>query len=132
MIAQALRSLTAQPAVRDTESGTDACRRSGGDVMNHKVDEFIASEKKWREEFIALRKIALDAGLIEELKWGVPCYTDGKKNIVLIHGFKEYCAILFVNGALLKDGKGILLQQTENTQSSRQIRFTSVEEVVKL
>ena len=99
---------------------------------NPKVDFFFSKAKKWQEEFEKLRSIILDCQLTEELKWGVPCYTFQKSNIVLIHGFKEYCAILFVKGALLKDTKHILIQQTENVQSARQIRFTSVRDVVKL
>jgi uncharacterized protein YdeI (YjbR/CyaY-like superfamily) len=97
--------------------------------MNTKVDEFISKEKKWQEEFKKLRMIILDCQLSEELKWGVPCYTVENKNIVLIHGFKEYCAILFMNGALLKDPKGILIQQTGNTQASRQVRFVNTKEI---
>jgi uncharacterized protein YdeI (YjbR/CyaY-like superfamily) len=100
--------------------------------MNPKVDFFFSKAKEWQEEFEKLRTIILDCPLIEELKWGVPCYTFEKKNIVLIHGFKEYCAILFVKGALLKDAKGVLIQQTENVQSARQIRFTNVREIVKM
>ena len=99
---------------------------------NPKVDFFFNKAKKWQEEFEKLRMIILDCLLTEELKWGVPCYTFEKKNIVLIHGFKEYCAILFVKGALLKDAKGVLIQQTENVQSARQIRFTNVREIVKM
>jgi len=99
---------------------------------NPKVDFFFEKEKKWREEFERLRTIILDCQLNEELKWGVPCYTFEKKNIVLMHGFKEYCAILFVKGALLKDAKGVLIQQTENVQAARQIRFTNVREIVKM
>ena len=100
--------------------------------MNPKVDFFFNKAKQWQEEFKKLRTIILDCQLTEELKWGVPCYTFQKKNIVLIHGFKEYCAILFVKGALLKDVKGVLIQQTENVQSARQIRFTNVREIVKM
>ncbi len=100
--------------------------------MNPKVDFFFSKAKKWQEEFEKLRMIILDCGLTEELKWGVPCYTFQKRNIVLIHGFKEYCALLFFKGALLKDTKGILVQQTENVQAARQIRFTSVREIVKM
>ena len=100
--------------------------------MNPKVDEFLSKSKQWQEEFETLRRIILDCQLTEELKWGVPCYTFEKKNIVLIHGFKEYCAILFVKGALLKDAKGILIQQTENVQAARQIRFTNVQEIVEM
>ena len=100
--------------------------------MNPKVDEALGKEKKWQEEFKKLRQIVLDCQLTEELKWGQPCYTLDGKNIVLIHGFKEYCALLFMKGALLKDASGILIQQTENVQSGRQIRFTSVQEIDKL
>jgi uncharacterized protein YdeI (YjbR/CyaY-like superfamily) len=99
---------------------------------NPKVDFFFNKAEKWQEEFEKLRTIILDCGLTEELKWGVPCYLFQKSNIVLIHGFKEYCALLFFKGALLKDAKGILIQQTENVQAARQIRFTSVREIVKL
>jgi uncharacterized protein YdeI (YjbR/CyaY-like superfamily) len=88
--------------------------------------------KKWQEEFEKLRMIMLGCQLTEELKWGWPCYTFQKRNIVLIHGFKEYCALLFFKGALLKDTKGILIQQTENVQAARQIRFTNVREIVKM
>lgn len=100
--------------------------------MNPKVDWFFNKASAWQKEYEQLRKIILDCGLTEELKWGVPCYTYEKKNIVLIHGFKEYCAILFHKGSLLKDTKGILIQQTENVQAARQIRFTNVKEIVKL
>ena len=100
--------------------------------MNPKVDAFISRASNWREEFEKLRNIILDCGLTEELKWGVPCYTFEKSNIVLIHGFKEYCAILFVKGALLQDARGILITQTENVQSARQVRFTNVREIVEL
>ena len=86
----------------------------------------------WQEEMEQLRMMILDCGLTEELKWGVPCYTFEKRNIVLIHGFKEYCALLFMKGALLKDAKGILIQQTENVQATRQIRFTNVREIVAM
>ena len=100
--------------------------------MNPKVDKFINNAGKWQEEYKKLRAIILDLPLTEELKWGVPCYTFEKGNIVLIHGFKEYCAVLFVKGALLKDARGILIQQTENVQSARQIRFTSVQEIEEI
>jgi uncharacterized protein YdeI (YjbR/CyaY-like superfamily) len=100
--------------------------------MNPKVDFFFNKAKKWQEEFQKLRVIILDCGLTEELKWGQPCYQFEKKNIVLIHGFKEYCALLFFKGALLKDKKNILIQQTENVQAARQIRFTNVQEIVKM
>ena len=99
---------------------------------NPKVDWFFNKATQWQEEFKKLRTIILDCGLTEKLKWGVPCYTFQESNIVLIHGFKEYCAILFVKGALLKDAKGVLIQQTENVQSARQIRFTNVREIIKL
>lgn len=96
---------------------------------NPKVDFFFNKPEKWQEEYKALRNIVLQCDLTEELKWGVPCYSYNKKNVVLIHGFKEYCAILFVKGALLKDPDGILIQQTENVQAARQARFTGVEEI---
>src|ERR1700694_4064517 len=99
---------------------------------NPKVDFFFSKAKQWKEEFEKLRMIILDCGLAEELKWGVPCYTFQKRNIVLIHGFKEYCAFLFFKGALLNNAKGILIQQTENVQAARQIRFTNVREIVKM
>lgn len=100
--------------------------------MNPKVDGFFTKATKWQEEYEELRMIVLDCGLTEELKWGCPCYTFQKNNIVLIHGFKDYCALLFMKGALLKDAKGILVQQTKNVQAARQIRFTSVQEIVKM
>jgi uncharacterized protein YdeI (YjbR/CyaY-like superfamily) len=100
--------------------------------MNPKVDVFLSKAKKWQKEFEKLRMIILDCQLTEELKWGVPCYTFQKSNIVLIHGFKEYCALLFFKGALLNDTNGILIQQTENVQAARQIRFTNVREIVKM
>ena len=99
---------------------------------NPKVDFYFDKAEKWQEEFRRLRTVILDCELTEELKWGVPCYTFQKSNIVLIHGFKEYCALLFVKGALLKDASGILIQQTENVQSARQIRFTNLREIVEL
>ena len=99
---------------------------------NPKVDGFISKSKKWQKEFLKLRKIILGCQLTEELKWGVPCYTFGKSNIVLLHGVKEYCAVLFVKGALLKDARGVLIQQTENVQAARQIRFTNVREIVEI
>jgi uncharacterized protein YdeI (YjbR/CyaY-like superfamily) len=100
--------------------------------MNPKVDFFFSKAQKWQEGFQKLRMIVLDCQLTEELKWGCPCYTFRKKNIVLIHGFKEYFAILFVKGALLNDANGILIQQTENVQAARQVRFTNVREIVKM
>ena len=99
--------------------------------MNPKVD-FFFYKGKWQQEYEKLRSIVLDCGLTEELKWGCPCYTSEKRNIVLIHGFKEYCALLFFKGALLKDAKAILVQQTENVQAARQIRFPSVREIIEL
>jgi uncharacterized protein YdeI (YjbR/CyaY-like superfamily) len=100
--------------------------------MNPKVDEFLSKAKKWKEEYEKLRNIVLDCELTEEFKWMHPCYTFEKKNIVLIHGFKEYCALLFNKGALLQDAHGILIQQTENVQAGRQIRFTNVREIVAM
>src|SRR3954467_1260206 len=100
--------------------------------INPKVDFFFSKAKNWQKEFAKLRMIVLDCGLTEELKWGCPCYTFQKRNIVLIHGFKEYCALLFFKGALLHNANGILIQQTENVQAARQIRFTNVREVVKM
>ena len=99
---------------------------------NPKVDFYFTKAKKWQEEVAKLRKVILDCQLTEELKWGQPCYTFQKRNIVLIHGFKEYCALLFFKGALLKDADGILIQQTENVQAARQIRFTSAREIVEM
>lgn len=100
--------------------------------MNPKVDWFFDKPTKWQKEYQLLREIILECDLIEELKWGQPCYTYEKANIVLIHGFNDYCALLFMKGALLKDPKKILIQQTENVQSARQIRFTSTQEITKL
>jgi uncharacterized protein YdeI (YjbR/CyaY-like superfamily) len=100
--------------------------------MDPKVDAYLIKAKKWQEEFKKLRMILLDCQLTEELKWGVPCYTFQKNNIVLIHGFKEYCALLFIKGALLNDAQGILIQQTENVQAGRQIRFTHAREIVEM
>jgi uncharacterized protein YdeI (YjbR/CyaY-like superfamily) len=99
---------------------------------NPKVDFFFTKAEAWQKELKKLRSIVLDSQLTEELKWGVPCYTLEKDNIVLIHAFKEYCAYLFFKGALLKDTHGILIQQTKNVQSARQIRFTSVREITEL
>jgi uncharacterized protein YdeI (YjbR/CyaY-like superfamily) len=100
--------------------------------MNPKVDFYFSKARKWQEEIEQLRLIVLDCGLTEELKWGCPCYTFQKSNIVLIHVFKEYCALLFFKGALLHDANGILIQQTKNVQAARQIRFTNVREIVKM
>jgi len=100
--------------------------------LNPKVDEFLSEEKKWKEEFVKLREIVLGCELTEEFKWMHPCYTLNGKNIVLIHGFKEYCALLFHKGALLKDTHNILIQQTENVQSARQIRFKTLQEIAEM
>jgi uncharacterized protein YdeI (YjbR/CyaY-like superfamily) len=99
---------------------------------NPKVDTFIENAEQWQPEFEQLRAIALASGLTEEFKWGKPCYTLEGKNIVLMHGFKEYCALLFFKGALLEDPMDILVQQTENVQAERQLRFTSVSEIVEM
>jgi uncharacterized protein YdeI (YjbR/CyaY-like superfamily) len=100
--------------------------------LNPKVDGLIRKLKKWKEEFETLREMVLELPLTEDVKWGQACYTMDGKNVVIIHGFKEYCALLFFKGALLKDPKKILIQQTENVQAGRQIRFTSVEEIVAM
>jgi len=114
----------------DLHANDDCQRRE--EIMNPNVDGFLRKAEKWREEFEKLRMICLDSGLTEGLKWGKPCYTYQNSNIVLIHGFKEYCALLFMKGALLKDPNGILIQQTENVQAARQIRFTNVREIVEM
>jgi len=101
-------------------------------TMNPKVDWFFNKAKKWQKEIEKLRTIVLDCGLNEELKWGCPCYTFEKHNIVLIHVFKDYCALLFFKGALLNDANGILIQQTKNVQAGRQIRFTSLRQIVEM
>jgi len=101
-------------------------------IKNPKTDFFFNKESKWKAEYEKLRAIILDTNLAEELKWGCPCYTYQDTNVVLIHGFKEYCALLFMKGALINDTNGILIQQTENVQSARQIRFTNLEEIVEL
>ena len=100
--------------------------------MNPKVDGFFRKAKKWQKEMEKLRTIILECPLTEELKWGKPCYTFQDRNVVIIHGFKEYCALLFTKGVLLKDPKGILIQQTENMQAARQLRFTNVREIVQM
>ncbi|MBK7291510.1 MAG: YdeI/OmpD-associated family protein [Chitinophagaceae bacterium] len=100
--------------------------------MNPKVDWFFDKDTQWQKEYERLRMIVLECGLTEELKWGCPCYTLGKSNIVLIHGFKEYCALLFFKGVLLNDPNGLLIQQTKNVQSARQMRFTNAKEIAKL
>ena len=99
---------------------------------NPKLDFYFSKAKKWQGEFEKLRMIMLDCQLKEELKWGHPCYTFQESNIVLMHGFKEYCALLFFKGALLKDNNSILIQQTKNVQAGRQIRFTSVQEIIQM
>ncbi|WP_184135082.1 YdeI family protein [Arcicella rosea] len=99
--------------------------------MNPKVDFYFTKAEKWQEELEQLRKIVLECELSEELKWGVPCYTFQKSNIVLIHDFKEYCALLFMKGALLDNANGLLIQQTENVQAARQIRFTNLQEIIE-
>ena len=100
--------------------------------MNPKVDQYLSEAKKWQEEMGKLRRIILDCGLTEELKWGKPCYTFQKNNVVIIQGFKEYCALLFFKGALLNDPKSILIKPRENTQAGRQIRFTNAREIVEM
>lgn len=99
--------------------------------MNSKVNWFFDKQTKWQDVYFELRELVLEFELTENLKWGCPCYTNNNDNVVLIHGFKDYCALLFMQGALLKDKKKILVQQTENVQSARQLRFTSVDEVIK-
>ena len=100
--------------------------------MNPVVDKYLSKAQKWHEEMKILRKISLDCGLAEELKWGKPCYTFQKSNIVLIQGFKDYCALLFFKGALLNDAKGILMKMGGNTQAGRQIRFTNFQEIIEI
>jgi uncharacterized protein YdeI (YjbR/CyaY-like superfamily) len=100
--------------------------------MNPKVDFYFTKAKRWQKELDLLRSIALDSKLLEELKWGVPCYTYEGNNVFLIHVFKEYCALLFHKGVLLKDSKGILVQQTENVQAARQLRFKDIREILDL
>ncbi len=101
-------------------------------MKNPKVDFYFNKAGKWQNEIKKLRTIVLSCGLTEELKWGVPCYSLESRNVVLIHVFKEYCALLFFKGALMKDPKSILIQQTKNVQAARQIRFTDVKEIIKL
>jgi len=101
-------------------------------AKNPRVDVFLSKEGKRQKEYVKLRNIVLASGLTEELKWGQPCYTHEGKNIVLIHGFKDYFALLFMKGALMKDAKGILIQQTKNVQSGRQIRFAGLQEITKM
>ncbi len=101
-------------------------------MRNPVIDEYISKEKKWQAEFEKLRSITLDCGLTEELKWRLPCYTLERKNIVIIQGFKEYCALMFFKGALLRDPQGILTKPGENSQTQRQMRFTTVQEIEKV
>jgi uncharacterized protein YdeI (YjbR/CyaY-like superfamily) len=101
-------------------------------AMNPKVDEYLGKEKKWHEEFINLRTIILECGLTEELKWNKPCYMFQQNNIVILQGFKEYCALMFFKGALLSDPNGILIRPGENSQAQRQIRFTNVQEIMEM
>lgn len=100
--------------------------------MNPKVDFYFTKAKQWQNEFILLREIALECNLAEELKWGHPCYMYHNSNVFLMHGFKNYCALLFFKGALLKDPKNILVQQTQNVQAARQLRFTNIKDIHKL
>lgn len=100
-------------------------------IPNPEVDFFFDKAKSWQEEMVLLRRIALDSGLTETLKWGAPCYMQDERNVVLIHAFKGYCALLFFKGALLKDAKALLVQQTENVQAARQLRFTGLPQVRK-
>lgn len=99
--------------------------------MNKEIELFYSKEEKWKEEYNYLRNLVLDCGLVEELKWGVPCYTHNKANILIVHGFKNYCALNFFKGALLSNENGLLIQPTENSQSARQIRFVNVDEIIK-
>lgn len=98
--------------------------------MNPRVDEFLIKDNKWRVEMEKLRMLLLESGLNEEMKWGQPCYTLQGGNVAIVHGFKEYCAILFVKGSLLKDPHGVLIQQTENVQAGRQIRFKNIQDII--
>lgn len=98
--------------------------------MNPKVDAFLLNTKKWREELIVLRSIVMDSGLGEELKWGAPCYVHEKANVIIIHGFKDYFALMFFKGALMKDPQNLLRKPGENTQAGRQIRLTSMDEML--
>jgi len=100
-------------------------------MTSSEADWFFAKNAKWQEAYSELRTLVLDCGLTEQLKWGCPCYTLQKSNVVLIHGFKDYCALLFMQGALMQDTEGILIQQTANVQSARQLRFRNFEEIIK-
>jgi uncharacterized protein YdeI (YjbR/CyaY-like superfamily) len=119
------------PIIREAQNG-EGCSWVTHPGRNPRLDGFFVKAKQWQEEFEKLRAIILDCQLTEELKWMHPCYTLQGKNIVLIHGFKEYCAVLFFKGALLQDAHGILVQQTENVQAERQIRFTNVQEIIAM
>ena len=123
-----------QPGVSGVRCASDRQKTNSmaKSILNPQVDFYFNKEKKWQEEINQLRVIALDSHLVEALKWGCPCYVHDKHNIVLIHTFKEYCALLFFKGALMNDPKKILIQQTENVQAARQIRFTNIKEIVKL
>jgi len=114
------------------DSGLDSLKEIGMSDKNPKVDAFMKKNGPWQAEFQKLREIALASGLDEDYKWMHPCYTYDGSNVVLIHGFKEYCALLFIKGTLLKDPKGILVQQTENVQAGRQVRFRSLQEIIDL
>ena len=114
------------------DSGLDSLKEIGMSNKNPKVDAFMQKAGPWQAEFQKLREIALASGLDEDYKWMHPCYTYDGNNVVLIHGFKEYCALLFIKGALLKDPQGILVQQTENVQAGRQVRFRSLQEILDL
>jgi uncharacterized protein YdeI (YjbR/CyaY-like superfamily) len=107
-------------------------KRMATTIKNPSVDAFLLRSKTWRAEFEKLREIVCTLGLTEEVKWGNPCYVLDKSNVVLIHGFKDYCALLFFKGALVKDPEGILIQQTENVQAARQIRFTSLKQITAM
>lgn len=123
-------SSLAPRSVAEPRNGVPMNQDAG--IKNPKVDAVLAKADPWRKEFAKLRTIVLACQLTEELKWGQPCYTHEGKNIVLIHGFKEYCALLFFKGALLRDAEGVLIQQTENVQAGRQIRFTSLREITQM
>jgi uncharacterized protein YdeI (YjbR/CyaY-like superfamily) len=128
------RGPSGQSARRPFHRGAGSAGAAGGGEgeMNPQVDAYLSRAGKWRAEFAELRRIALGCGLAETLKWGEPCYTLDNKNIVLMHGFKEYCALLFFKGALLEDPAGVLIQQTANVQAGRQIRFTEVGAIVEM
>ncbi len=124
--------MPSKPKPSTTSISTSSPSTTSKTVIHPKVEAFLAKAKAWREEFTALREIAASSGLTEDLKWGCPCYTLDGKNVLLIHGFKEYCALLFFKGALMQDSKGLLIQQTENVQSARQIRFKNAKEITSI